>query len=56
MLLLVGWKVLVLSVLVKNLITPEQILLQLLAVSKQEHRDEGTTPEHIFSVNGVWSS
>lgn len=34
MLLLVGCKVLVLSVLVKNLMALEQILLQLLAVSK----------------------
>ena len=57
MLPLVGWKVLVLSVLVENLITLEQILLQLLAVSKPGyHNEEGTTPKHIFSVNGAWSS
>lgn len=55
--LLVGWKVLVVSGLVRNLIYPEEIFSQLLVVSRQQdHDEEGTTPKHPFSVNGAWSS
>lgn len=52
--LLVGWEMLVLSVLVKNLITLELILLQLLAYRNTVMKD---LLLHIdSSVNEAWSS